>query len=88
MNDLNREEPSRYVMCFALILSLALFSICITRLNQHTLSYLFCHQASLKECHFLIDLDTAHSTEREPRYSQSTADWQVIHQLDFVDAAK
>lgn len=54
MNDLNREEPSRY--------------------------------ASLKDCHYLVDLETSHVSEQEPRFSEMSAEWEVIFRIDFLDS--
>ncbi|XP_032777256.2 alpha-1,2-mannosyltransferase ALG9 isoform X1 [Daphnia magna] len=56
MNDLNKEEPTRY--------------------------------ATLKDCHYLVDLETGQATEREPQYSQMTSEWEIIFQVDFLDNAR
>jgi len=37
-------------------------------------------------CHFLVDFDTNHPTELEPRYSQQTDKWKVFYEMDFLDA--
>ncbi|EFX68930.1 hypothetical protein DAPPUDRAFT_259349 [Daphnia pulex] len=54
MNDLNKEETTRY--------------------------------AALKDCDYLVDLETGVTTEREPQYSQMT-EWETIFQVDFLDNA-
>ncbi|XP_067943793.1 alpha-1,2-mannosyltransferase ALG9-like [Watersipora subatra] len=53
MNDMNKEEPSRYMD------------------DIH--------------CHYLIDLDTGKSTEREPDYSKNPDKYQPILSLPFLD---
>lgn len=41
----------------------------------------------LKDCHYLVDLETGLATEREPQYSQMTSEWETIFQVDFLDNA-
>ncbi|PIK57716.1 putative alpha-1,2-mannosyltransferase ALG9 [Apostichopus japonicus] len=53
MNDLNKEEPSRYI--------------------------------DVKKCHYLIDLDLPQVSDREPRYSQDTENWQLVLTSPFLD---
>jgi hypothetical protein len=49
-------------------------------------SFLFI-QAMLKDCHYLVDLETGLATEREPQYSQMTSEGETIFQVDFLDNA-
>lgn len=56
MNDMNKEEPSRYF--------------------------------ELSRCHFLVDLDVPVSSEREPRYTQDTATWEMLISYPFLDASR
>ncbi len=76
MNDLNKEEPTRYVKFLDAIL---------TPFYIYTLYYTF--QAELKECHYLVDLESSQVTEREPQYSQMATEWETIFQVDFLDSA-
>lgn len=75
MNDLNQEEPSRYVQLFLIKFLL------IPEVWQK-------YQAPLKDCHYLVDLETSHTTEREPQYSLMTTEWEIIFQVDFLDSAR
>ncbi|XP_046393537.1 alpha-1,2-mannosyltransferase ALG9 [Ischnura elegans] len=56
MNDMNREETSRYV--------------------------------SVKDCHFLVDLDLERETTLEPRYSLQTDNWTLVASIPFLDAER
>lgn len=43
-------------------------------------------QASLKDCHYLVDLETSRVSEQEPRFSEMSAEWEVIFRIDFLDS--
>ncbi|XP_053546083.1 alpha-1,2-mannosyltransferase ALG9 isoform X2 [Bombina bombina] len=40
------------------------------------------------KCHYLVDLDSATETSREPRYSAIKEEWTVIAYKPFLDAAR
>lgn len=81
MNDLNKEESTRYVN----IPSTYLWAMNVLRGYYLLFAYL---KATLKDCHYLVDLETGQVTEREPQYSQMISEWEVIFQVDFLDTAR
>lgn len=42
----------------------------------------------ISKCHYLVDLDTAAETPREPRYSAIKEDWVTIAYKPFLDASR
>ncbi|XP_058865682.1 alpha-1,2-mannosyltransferase ALG9-like isoform X1 [Acipenser ruthenus] len=42
----------------------------------------------LKHCHYLVDLDTASETPREPRYTANSEEWSVIASKPFLDITR
>lgn len=42
----------------------------------------------LSRCHFLVDLDIPVDSEREPRYAQDSATWEVLVSYPFLDAGR
>ncbi|NXD42717.1 ALG9 mannosyltransferase, partial [Copsychus sechellarum] len=42
----------------------------------------------ISKCHYLVDLDTARETPREPRYSSSREEWVTIAYKPFLDASR
>ncbi|KAM8927591.1 alpha-1,2-mannosyltransferase ALG9 [Pelodytes ibericus] len=42
----------------------------------------------ISKCHYLVDLDSAIETEREPQYSANKEEWTVIAYKPFLDAAR
>ncbi|NXD00661.1 ALG9 mannosyltransferase, partial [Certhia familiaris] len=42
----------------------------------------------ISKCHYLVDLDTATETPREPRYSSSKEEWLTIAYKPFLDASR
>lgn len=47
-----------------------------------------CLQIDISKCHYLVDLDTAAETPREPRYSSSKEEWLTIAYKPFLDASR
>lgn len=45
-------------------------------------------QIDISKCHYLVDLDTAAETPREPRYSSNKEDWVTIAYKPFLDASR
>ncbi|XP_058865684.1 alpha-1,2-mannosyltransferase ALG9-like isoform X3 [Acipenser ruthenus] len=45
-------------------------------------------QMDLKHCHYLVDLDTASETPREPRYTANSEEWSVIASKPFLDITR
>lgn len=45
-------------------------------------------QIDISKCHYLVDLDTAAETPREPRYSANKDDWVTIAYKPFLDASR
>ena len=82
MNDMNHEEPSRYVSWLYTLWYLKL--ACVP-----TFSYMISFmQFPLTECHFLVDLDLSETTPLQPRYSQDTAHWETVLKRPFLDAGR
>ncbi|XP_069732675.1 alpha-1,2-mannosyltransferase ALG9 isoform X4 [Phaenicophaeus curvirostris] len=42
----------------------------------------------ISKCHYLVDLDTAAETPREPRYSSNKEEWITIAYKPFLDASR
>ncbi|XP_075579322.1 alpha-1,2-mannosyltransferase ALG9 isoform X2 [Pelecanus crispus] len=42
----------------------------------------------ISKCHYLVDLDTAAETPREPRYSSNKEEWVTIAYKPFLDASR
>ncbi|XP_041098213.1 alpha-1,2-mannosyltransferase ALG9 isoform X2 [Polyodon spathula] len=42
----------------------------------------------VKHCHYLVDLDTASETPREPRYATNSEEWSVIASKPFLDTTR
>ncbi|KAM6312516.1 alpha-1,2-mannosyltransferase ALG9 isoform 3-T3 [Podargus strigoides] len=42
----------------------------------------------ISKCHYLVDLDTAAETPREPRYSSNKEEWTTIAYKPFLDASR
>ncbi|KAM6115625.1 alpha-1,2-mannosyltransferase ALG9 isoform 3-T3 [Phoenicopterus ruber ruber] len=42
----------------------------------------------ISKCHYLVDLDTAAETAREPRYSSNKEEWVTIAYKPFLDASR
>ncbi|KAM8795574.1 alpha-1,2-mannosyltransferase ALG9-like isoform 2-T2 [Eudromia elegans] len=42
----------------------------------------------ISKCHYLVDLDTAAETPREPRYSSNKEEWIIIAYKPFLDASR
>ncbi|KAM6107695.1 alpha-1,2-mannosyltransferase ALG9 isoform 2-T2 [Pterocles gutturalis] len=42
----------------------------------------------ISRCHYLVDLDTATETPREPRYSSNKEEWVTIAYKPFLDASR
>uniref|UniRef100_A0A667YKG3 Mannosyltransferase n=1 Tax=Myripristis murdjan TaxID=586833 RepID=A0A667YKG3_9TELE len=42
----------------------------------------------LRQCHYLVDLDTENETPLEPRYSANKEDWNVIAYKPFLQASR
>ncbi|XP_074417404.1 alpha-1,2-mannosyltransferase ALG9 isoform X3 [Larus michahellis] len=42
----------------------------------------------VSKCHYLVDLDTAAETPREPRYSSNKEEWVTIAYKPFLDASR
>ena len=83
MNDLNQEEVSRYVIVW-FFLSLVSVNRRASEFNGKNCPL----KASVKDCHYLVDLDTGSGSEREPRYSQMTNEWELKYQVDFLDSSR
>ena len=81
MNDMNKEEPSRYV-------SLSLKFTCTVSIDWLLSASLPSSQFDLAGCHYLVDLDLPVSTKREPRYAQDTKVWQMVTKRPFLDAQR
>lgn len=45
-------------------------------------------QVDISKCHYLVDLDTATETPREPRYSSNKEEWVTIAYKPFLDASR
>uniref|UniRef100_A0A8C9FZY3 Mannosyltransferase n=1 Tax=Pavo cristatus TaxID=9049 RepID=A0A8C9FZY3_PAVCR len=45
-------------------------------------------QIDISKCHYLVDLDTAAETPREPRYSSNKEEWVTIAYKPFLDASR
>uniref|UniRef100_A0A8U8B2I6 Mannosyltransferase n=1 Tax=Geospiza parvula TaxID=87175 RepID=A0A8U8B2I6_GEOPR len=45
-------------------------------------------QMDISKCHYLVDLDTAAETPREPRYSSHREEWVTIAYKPFLDASR
>lgn len=45
-------------------------------------------QVDLRQCHYLVDLDTEEETPLEPRYSASKEEWNVIAYKPFLHSSK
>ncbi|MBN3319596.1 ALG9 mannosyltransferase, partial [Atractosteus spatula] len=45
-------------------------------------------QVDIKQCHYLVDLDTAAEAPREPRYAANKEEWTVIAYKPFLDSAR
>lgn len=90
MNDQNLEEPSRYVSgSDTHTRRLVFFSVSnCGRVFILNLFY-FCHgQVDLRQCHYLVDLDTDEETPLEPRYSANKEEWTVIAYKPFLQASR
>ncbi|XP_051896012.1 alpha-1,2-mannosyltransferase ALG9 isoform X5 [Pristis pectinata] len=42
----------------------------------------------IRQCHYLVDLDTESETPREPRYSADKDDWMIVAYKPFLDATR
>ncbi|OXB59876.1 UNVERIFIED_CONTAM: hypothetical protein H355_012163, partial [Colinus virginianus] len=42
----------------------------------------------ISKCHYLVDLDSATETLREPRYSSNNEEWVTIAYKPFLDASR
>ncbi|XP_048840319.1 alpha-1,2-mannosyltransferase ALG9 isoform X2 [Brienomyrus brachyistius] len=42
----------------------------------------------IKQCHYLVDLDTERQAPREPRYTASKDEWTVVAYKPFLDATR
>ncbi|KAF2977003.1 hypothetical protein EK904_013658 [Melospiza melodia maxima] len=42
----------------------------------------------ISKCHYLVDLDTAAESPREPRYSSHREEWVTIAYKPFLDASR
>lgn len=45
-------------------------------------------QIDISKCHYLVDLDTAAESPREPRYSSNREEWVTIAYKPFLDASR
>lgn len=102
MNDQNLEEPTRYVSHRHMALLVAalnsdLIGFCTFLFFFKFSPYLFSWlkwfnillvQADLRQCHYLVDLDTEEETPLEPRYSASKEEWNVIAYKPFLHASR
>lgn len=81
MNDQNLEEPSRYVSTFGII--------AVTLLQfEMTSEIFFLVQVDIKQCHYLVDLETDEETLLEPRYSLNKEEWTVIAYKPFLQSSR
>ena len=67
MNNLNQEQPERYVRCAMIA------EICGSLL----------YQIPVESCHYLIDVDTPVTAPREPRYLETGLFTVRHHRLHF-----
>lgn len=45
-------------------------------------------QVDLRQCHYLVDLDTEEETPLEPRYSANKDEWSVVAYKPFLQASR
>lgn len=45
-------------------------------------------QVDLRQCHYLVDLDTEEETPLEPRYSANKDEWSVIAYKPFLQTSR
>ncbi|MEQ2209753.1 hypothetical protein XENOCAPTIV_003532, partial [Xenoophorus captivus] len=45
-------------------------------------------QVDIKQCHYIVDLETDEETPLEPRYSTSKEEWTVIAYKPFLQATR
>lgn len=91
MNDQNLEEPSRYVsrsrarrhLWFDADASRASYQLCIDRSLID-----FVLQVDVRQCQYLVDLDTEEETPLEPRYSANKEEWSVVAHKPFLQASR
>lgn len=85
MNDQNLEEPTRYV-------SHSNRHACGTADAQASCvcdsEFSLSGQVDLRQCHYLVDLDTEEETPLEPRYSANKDEWSVIAYKPFLQASR
>ena len=75
MNDMNREEPSRYVSLRCCMVCVCAYSCCIV-------------QFDIEDCHFLVDLETERHSELEPCYACDKDRWHLVASYPFLDASR
>lgn len=76
MNDLNREEFSRYVSTATNLPK-----------NASHIHISIISQVKIETCDYLIDLDSVSPTELEPVYSRHR-NWTSIYSVPFLDASR
>lgn len=50
--------------------------------------YLFSVQMDLRQCHYVVDLDTEEETPLEPRYALNKEEWNIIAFKPFLQASR
>lgn len=45
-------------------------------------------QVELKQCHYLVDLETETEAPREPRYATNKEEWSIIAEKPFLDTTR
>ena len=100
MNDMNREEPSRYVSQGGLVVVLnreGLWKLgipcggietCILSHQRVSSCSLIITQFDIEECHFLVDLVTGRHSELEPCYACDKDHWHLVANYPFLDASR
>lgn len=81
-NDMNREEPSRYVSY--------LHAVHILKGVIYGLALIFIiyFQFKIDQCHFIIDCNYGRETKLEPNYDKQTDKWTPLITIPFLDVEK